>query len=147
MLVFMWLSGSFFVYSFFSIMIILLYFSSYQPILPSSHEVVFEPSLPCLKEEFTNPRPSVSGRLVTLKPATRWWLSFRGWQPASPQAGSRMQTRSQRLKQVASVWRGWGYSFLQKGGYLGSFTCIWQSCGGGGETALGHTIKRTIALV
>lgn len=41
----MWLLGSFFVYNFFSIMIILLYFASYQPILPCSHEVVFETAL------------------------------------------------------------------------------------------------------
>ena len=147
MLVFMWLSGSFFVYNFFSIMIILLYFASYQPILPCSHEVVFEPALPCLKEEFTNPRPSGEWKISYFETSHEMVVILPGWQPASPQAGSRMQTRSQSLKQVASVWRGWGFSFLQKGGYLGSFTCIWQSCGGGGETALGQTIKRTIALI
>lgn len=45
MMVFTWLLGSFFVYNFFSIMIILLYFASYQPILSCSHEVVFETAL------------------------------------------------------------------------------------------------------
>lgn len=153
MMVFMWLLGSFFVYNFFSIMIILLYFASYQPILPCSHEVVFETALTLPQRRIHKSRAFCEWEMSYFETSHGMVVSRRTpppsprWQPASPQAGSRMQTRSQRLKQVASLWRGWGFSFLQKGGYLGSFTCIWQNCGGGGESALGQTIKRTIALI